>query len=76
MNIRLQILNLLPSKTLHYLAHALRGLKSARGLRILIGCVLEARRDLERRHDILFRTAAVREACTSFHSWPSAGGVA
>lgn len=76
MNIRLQILNLLPSRTLHYLAHALRGLKSARGLRILIGCVLEARRDLERRVSLLFRSEAVRQACTDFHSWPSAGGVA
>lgn len=76
MNIRLQIINLLPSRTLHWLAHALRGLKSARGLRILIGCVLEARRDLVRKHDVLFRSEAVRQACTDFHSWPSAGGVA
>lgn len=76
MNIRLQILNLLPSKTLRYLAHALSGLRSARGLRILIGCVLEARRDLERRASLLFRSEDVREACTSFHGWPSVGGVA
>lgn len=76
MNIRLQILSLLPTKTLHWLAHALRGLKSARGLRVLIGCVLEARRELVRKHAVLFRSEAVRQACTSYHGWPSAGGVA
>lgn len=76
MNIRLQILNLLPSKTLHWLAHALRGYKAARRLRVLIGCVLEARRELQRRHATLFERDEIREACTSFHGWPSVGGVA
>lgn len=76
MNIRLHVLNLLPTKTLHWLAHALRGLRSARSLRVLIGCVLEARKEVRRAHSLLFDREAVREACTSFHSWPSVGGAA